>query len=244
VFDPIISALFRGIALGMIFLVYQTASPEKRVHILSWFEKHFLPDPAVEKRHYTKATNVLIVTSGLLLIVVSLPPMMWLLDTYVIAPETQSWLSANKAYFKSWTSWLSTALEIGIILFLGGAIFGERATKAFKEVLETYEQERNAFLANRKTELSKKIQDLDAKIVSALNGRANTLSRFQQFYQSANELRDTLFGSVPRFQQRLITARFLVSFPGGSHGLVAFVLFVMLTVLKVVGLYIDGPWIP
>lgn len=244
-FDPVTAAFLRGFSLVLIFITYRLAPKERKAEFLRWFEKWLLPDPEKGKRSYSRFANIIIYTSCLLLIVLSLPPVMSLLDSYVIATETQAWLATNKGEFKIWANWASTALEIAIVLFLGGAVFGARATDAFKKVLDEYETQRLDYLEKRKTELSERIQELDAKITASLSGSTggSGLSRFLQFYKSANSLQATLLSAVPKFQRRLISARFLVSFPGGSYGLIAFVLFLILTSFKIAGLYVDGSWI-
>ena len=199
----------------------------------------FLPQKADYLSIFGKPLRILVAILIVPLAVLAFPPLVdWLIGAF-----TGWWpLSSLSAKWNTWDSWMSfgsLCLELGLVLLLGGSVFGQWLTSKSQEVLQVAENKIESAAAQRVDEAGQELVDKVAAYEATL--LSTRLWNFPWvawlLYRNTNAIFRLLFKKVPRVNARFLTAKMMVAFPGGLYGFLAFITFWLLVFLKVLTIY-------
>jgi len=148
----------------------------------------------------------------------------------------------NKALWKIWLGFSKIVLETLLALMIGASVFAEQFRTTVRKQLEIYSEIREKALqhklANLRGEFSdiaKEIEDLQRDIGVNFGSMLHNLVRL---FKLSKSIQTTVF-AFPKRYRKLAQMALLVGFPGGTYGLLAFLLFLLLTMVKVMQVYVD-----
>ena len=208
-------------------------------------ESLFIPT----RQDYTKLFKwswlVIITIVFLLLFGLSLPPIVKKISS-AISEEAKRTLVTNNEVIKIWISFSSLTLELLIAILLGQILLTESASRRLKQILAYSQIESQLILdielftreANLKNKVDEYYNLMEDK--STVKGLMNRISRL---YVLSSEILITIYPDMRSYYTRVIFLSLITSFPGGLYGLGAFILFVLLSLTKVMGIYLDSPWL-
>ena len=234
----------RNFLLGIIIcIIYLPLSQSYRSRFTNFLINLALPEPTVSNKRFSTFSKWLLAISFLILITISLPFLISYLHPIVISDNRFQYIIDNHDVVKQWSSYLEFTAEISLIFFLGGAIFSEALSTKFKDQIENYQSRRNSILQNMQGNIPISIRSSYAN-VSTLFSELN----IKNFYKepgkklvAISKLADTTLYGIPGHLKKFMYIKFYSSFPGGLYGLITYVLFIILSLLKIFIMYLGLP---
>ena len=201
----------------------------------------FLPVNLEYDRVFHFPARVAVITFFLLLIVVSLPPIVVYVTTSLCDLFPLSSMRISPGIWLTWSKFASLSIEILFVLAISGTVFGEwtaaRSRSTLEELEKRFEQAQTAALTDTRDKLADELRAY--KYLFSDITVSNLIVRLWQAYERSQTVVHTLTNKVPKRTATFLAAKFTVAFPGGLYGLVAFVLFGLLSLTKVVQIYAD-----
>ena len=152
--------------------------------------------------------------------------------------------SLKDTSFIYWIDSVAGIIEVLIILLIGGSIYGETLAHRLRDGLLKYSNKRSKILqkntdnlSNAMTEL---IDDIDSSLTSLKERKdffVNVFVISVSFWKLVVLIKD----EIPENKGKALITQFCIGFPGGIHGLVAFILFVSLSIFKIIALHAKNP---
>lgn len=200
----------------------------------------FLPTRLELRGPLSKFWLFFLVFAFIVVVVLAAPPVIEFILCTQLSPDERVSLKGNEKILLEWLSFVSIFLEVTIALAIGGSIFGERLANKFKKAVTAYEESRTLVLEARKTGLNDEISKTVDAIIDLFSNKTllQFVSNIPKLWKLAKNLRRMLFDEMPTFQRRYITLMMYSTFPGGLYGLIAFLSFFALSIIKVFQLYI------
>lgn len=202
----------------------------------------FLPVNADYKKYFSKPLKVIVIIYFFYVVTISFPCFVQWEKTAKIYLPLISKVINNPGFWSVWLPYANFLLEIIFFLMIGGSVFGEWMASYSKDVIHQYgsavEKARQNDLVFSKNELASKIREYH-NLLQGINFK-NVIQRIWQIYWKSRKILNTLLKDVPRVNARFIGAKLAVSFPGGTYGLFAFIIFGILIQMKVAQFYLPG----
>ena len=213
--------------------------------ILKYLVKYvFMPTRIVPRRIIVKILFILVILSFLTLSVLSLPPVVsWYWRHQSLQTDQQSIIMVREVK-KAWLNSTTYILDITIALLIGGSIFGERLATKFKEKIETYQNAQDIILDTRQVVLESRLENSVSTITQLVKKKrlGELFLSIPKLYTESRRLYELTFGDIPKFYKEYLRFVLYSSFPGGLYGVCAFCLFFASCVLKLLVIYLDGPY--
>ncbi len=202
----------------------------------------FLPVNADYKKCFSKPLKVIVLIYFLYVVVISFPSFVqWEKATNIYLPLISEVIN-NPGFWGVWLPYANFLLEIVFFLMIGGSVFGEWMASYSKDAIHQYggavEKARKKDLVLSENDLALKIRDFSS-LLEGIDFK-NAIQRIWQIYWKSRKILNTLLKDVPRVNARFIGAKLAVSFPGGTYGLFAFIIFGILIQTKVAQFYLPG----
>lgn len=201
----------------------------------------FLPVDRQHDQVFLFPARVAVITFFLTLIVVSLPPIVVYVTTSFCDLFPLSSMRISPGIWLTWSKFASLSIEILFVLAITGTVFGEwtaaRSRSTLEELEKRFEQAQTLALTDTRDKLANELRAY-MYLFSDITV-SNLMVRLWQAYELSQKIARTLTNKVPQRTATFLAAKFTVAFPGGLYGLVAFVLFGLLSLTKVVQIYAD-----
>lgn len=229
-----------------------------RVQLDELLIRRFMSGFFLEKRHIDKSVRffwtALVITALLALALSIFPPLVPHVAETLVSPGTRSYILSNKSEIKAWLDFVTIILELAIALCIGGAVFSETLANRLKQRLydwqTTYAQEGKEVAEESISEtvgLSNRVKRI-YNDVRQFNFDANSFTemfvlfseKLEEADRTAENLRKLLFHDYPTVVQKLVMGNLIRNFPGGIYGMMAFLLFFCLMVMKVTAIYVSN----
>ncbi len=188
---------------------------------------------------FTKQTRRLIIILILLQFIIASPPFV---EWIVIAASNFVVFASFKNDWGFWNAWLpytQLVIEILFALFIGGSIFGNWLSNSSEEYVQKLETQLNLISNDNYQEVSSRLatnyKDLEATIRATKFG--NFFSSLMQIIRLSRSISNILYADFPKKFTGIVAAKFMVSFPGGLYGLIAFALFWIIMSLETLSIY-------
>ena len=185
--------------------------------------------------------RIVVIAFFLFLIVVSLPPVVAYMITQQYDVYPLHSMHTSPSDWLVWSKFASLLVEILFVLAISGTVFGEwvavQSRSTLEEIEKRFEQAQTAALTETRDELASQIKayrDLFSSVTVS-----NLLDRLWEAFWLSRTIVGTLQYAIPNRTARFLAAKFTVAFPGGLYGLVAFALFALLSLTKVVQIYAE-----
>jgi hypothetical protein len=206
-------------------------------------EELFLPTRLDYTKPFSWGWRILIIVIFLLLVVLSLPPVVEYICS-LLSIESKSWFTTNKDILKAWMNFISLTLEILIAVLLGEIVLTEGIAQRLRRlVADSQVKNQLALDIELKAEEIRLKNNVD-EIYRLLREKSSIKDLFKKaarLYFLVKETIGFLYPGMRKFYTRVILLSLITSFPGGFYGLLAFFLFVLLSITKVVSFYLDSP---
>ncbi len=202
----------------------------------------FLPVNADYKKYFSKPLKVTVIFYFLYVVAISCPSFVqWEKASGIYLPLVSEVIN-SPGFWSVWLPYASFLLEIVFFLMIGGSVFGEWMASYSKDAIHQYgdavEKSRRKDLSFSKNELELKIREY-SNLLEGISFK-NAVQRIWQIYWKSRKILNTLLKDVPSVNARFIGAKLAVSFPGGTYGLFAFIIFGILIQTKVAQFYLPG----
>lgn len=202
----------------------------------------FLPVNADYKKYFSKFLKIIVIIYFLYVVAISFPSFVQWEKTADIYLPLISEVINNPEFWSVWLPYADFLLEIVFFLMIGGSIFGEWMASYSKDVIHQYgdavEKARKEDLVFSRNDLALKIKEYN-NLLEGISFK-NAIQRIWQIYWKSREIINTLLKDIPRVNARFIGAKLAVSFPGGTYGLFAFIIFGILIQTKVAQFYLPS----
>jgi hypothetical protein len=206
----------------------------------------FLPFEMDYRESLKAPLLVLCLVLLLLLLVVAFPPLLRFAFSKIIPEQV---IRPDKGIWKEWLAYAKICLEIMVAVAVGGSVFAESVKVATRQALEEYQKVREHVLKRDVKELKGRVRKLTLRYfavprwIANSKGIANSLRRYVLgMFIIYNSLRK-LYGismSAPNGLFRFLIWTVSGGFPGGLFGVFAYICFFLLTLTKVIQLYVDS----
>lgn len=193
---------------------------------------------------YTKTLHkpllFLILFLFILLSFLSLPPV---IDFLISTPTIGiiSFIMAEKNSLERWLPCFIYIIEIIILLFLGGSIFGESVAlgvgNRLKKLEVKIDQKAISQMEKIYPEFGQLIEEYK-KIIKDVTYK-NFIYKAYTGCKLFNRIINYIYSDIPNSYIRLIKAKALIAFPGGFYGLMAFIFVWILSFLKLISTYLE-----
>lgn len=201
----------------------------------------FLPTQFDYKKTFSGPLRVIVIVLFLSVLILAFPP---LADWFIARKDkftVLSSISANQQKWKDYLSYAALFIEIIVAILIGGSIFSEWVAKSYKDLIKQYEDKimraREAKLVSMKENWEKILHEHITLIRDARF--SNLLQTLPKLYTTANEFLKQIYGNIGKTNMRFIIAKAMIAFPGGLYGLLAFVFFYALCIIKVLIYYCE-----
>jgi hypothetical protein len=150
-------------------------------------------------------------------------------------------MAANKQCWNDYLAFFSFGLEIVTAILIAGAAFSEWLTTSYKSTVDEWERKIEQARHNELTDVQQEAESLLKRHFDLIRSTTltNLLSNLPKLYKTASGFSRLVYRDVGRVNFQFLLAKALVAFPGGLYGLLAFVLFYGLCLLKVLSYYVD-----
>jgi len=199
----------------------------------------FLPVEADYNRVLGVPLRVLVLLALFGIVALSAPPVVERVWDEDIWPFDS--IRASHAVWESWLPFAVTGLEILLALLIGGSVFGEWAAAHSKSALDRLQASVDA---SRKEDIVDAEDELEGRLrryrmlLEGITWR-NIVVRLWELFFLSRDILAFVVREVPRTNARFVTAKIGVAFPGGFFGLFAFMTFGVLSIAKVLDLYLN-----
>jgi|GEM_PF-7002013 len=203
-------------------------------------DRLFLPVNVEYSDFFTKPLRYLILVFFLYSIIIAFPPVVETIKFRSTPLPLISSIVEDPVFWKKWLPFINFLVEIVFFLMIGGSVFSEWVVTQSKTAIQRYETAmdiaRKKAVVDKKDELAKELKSyydlIDGICLS------NFLKKLWLLYRGANRVTKILSEDVAKVNTRFLIAKITVSFPGGTYGLFAFILFAILVQIKVGQLYL------
>lgn len=197
----------------------------------------FLPVEADYTRVFGAPLRLMVLVLLGSLVLLAAPPIV-----ECLAPSSMEPFISIREDPRGWGEWLAFAtvlLEVGLAIAIGGSVFGEWAAVQSRSAIDRLQEsiERSA------TDIVSKTEDQLVSEVRAYRKLLDGISwlglpaRIGQLYKQSNQILDHVTKNAPRANARFLAAKIAVAFPGGYFGLIAFTLYCLTILTKVLTIY-------
>lgn len=201
----------------------------------------FLPTQFDYRTCFTLPIRIVIIVFFVVLIVLAAPPVIDIIISHQDRIPVFLSVQIHKQVWLDYVEYVSFLLEIAIAFLIGGSIFAEWATNYYKAAVETYEKKIIEARENNLTELKEESEQLIKRHMEILSQMTaiNFIASLCELWKTSMRFINLMYRDVGRVNSIFLMTKALVSFPGGLYGLLAFISFYTLCVLRVVSYYID-----
>ena len=208
--------------------------------VASIADKIFLPVNAEYENYFTVPLRILVILFFVYSAVIALPPIVDQVKESSVALPFIELIIEDPVFWKRWLPFFGLILEIMFLLMIGGSVFSEWVAAHSKETIEKYEaavvEAKKREITEAKENLVQKIEDYN-RLLEDVNYR-NILPKIYKLYRASQEIINLLLNDVAQTNARFLGTKLAVSFPGGSYGIFAFVLFATLIQVKIAQFYL------
>jgi hypothetical protein len=208
--------------------------------------KLFLPTRLDYAKPFGWGWRILIIIIFLSLIVLSLPPMVEHISSSVLSTEFRKTLFNNKDILKSWLNFISLLLEILIAVLLGEILLTEGIAQRLKRLVADSQVKHQLALdielSAQEIRLKTNVDEI-YRLLSEKSSFKETVMKAAQLSSLVKDSITFLYPGIREIYTKVIFLSLITSFPGGLYGLGAFTLFSLLSLTKVLGFYLDSPWL-
>jgi hypothetical protein len=163
----------------------------------------------------------------------------------LFSQESRTWLYAHKPTLVAWAEWLRILFEVLLALIIGNQIFNARirsycegqAKKWAVKVVADIEKslQTDDTLRRLKTALTDLIL-----FVAAPGGIRDLPGDLYHITKAMSALSDDVKARIPHYLYKLTMLKLLRRIAGGGYGLLAYRLFLLVLLMKVVKFYLDS----
>jgi hypothetical protein len=203
----------------------------------------FLPVNINYKDRFAVPLRILVALFFIYSVIIAIPSII----SFVLVKENNIYLPLmtefvnNAVVWKTWLPFVSFLLEIIFFLMIGGSVFSEWIASHSKEAIEKYE---TAIVKATENEVESARGALEKEIYN-YNNLLKADITFSDFiptlwdlYKISNTIMQLTVKDIPRINARFIVSKLVISFPGGTYGLVAFIIFGALIQVKIGQMYL------
>ena len=201
----------------------------------------FLPIDRDYERVFRFPARIAVITFFLCLVLVSFPPIIVYISAIACDYFPFSSMRVSADVWLTWSRFALLTLEVFFVLAISRIVFGEwvavRSKSTLEELEKRFEQAQTAALTNTRDELANQI-----RAYKYLFSGVTILTLIPTWWRAqalSRAILHTLTNTTPDRTARFLIAKFTVAFPGGLYGLVAFVIFGLLSFTKVIQAYVE-----
>lgn len=208
-------------------------------------ENLFIPTKLDYARPFSWGWLIIIVLVFLSLFVLGMPPIVKMMTSSVLSEGSRAYLIANKDSAKVWLGFSSLTFELLIAILLGQILLTEPIAQRLKRIVADSQVKQQLALQTEISEEESRLKRQVDEVFELLHDKSGTggpFSRAAKISVLTGDMLVFLYPGMRRFYKKVIILSLITNFPGGLYGLGAFVLFVLLSLTKVGGIYLDSPW--
>lgn len=209
--------------------------------VASLADKLFLPVDFEYEDYLTTPLRILVILVFVYSLVIALPPVIDEVKKSSIALPFIISILEDPIFWKRWLPFINFFLEIVFFLMIGGSIFSEWVAAHSKETIEKFEaaveEAKKHEVDEARKSLVKSIETYNS-LLKGINIK-NLIPRVYALFKESRKIINMLVNDVAKINAKFLGTKLAVSFPGGSYGVFAFILFVALIQVKIAQFYLQ-----